>query len=153
MGLTTADAMLNTLLNALEDSAAGYAYVAEEADGFALYAHSDFQAFERHRLARLLASRGAAPGASADEAGGIVHLRIARVHGDDAVIGQLQRNDARLSHMLQASMADGALSGEIGRTVRSIGNAIADAQAELSLLSRRARTAPNAEARAISQAA
>ena len=74
-------------------------------------------------------------------------------HGDEAVIRQLQRNDARLSHMLQASLVDGGLTGEIGQTVRTISSAIGDAQTELSILSRDARTAPNTEARAISHAA
>ena len=139
--MTACDAMLNTLLDALEDSAAGYAYVARESHGFSLYAHYDFQAFERRRLAALLASRMAvagsartSPPAGTGRARCIVNLRIALVHGDDAVIGQLQRNDARLAHMLQASLVEGQLSGEIARTVRSISSAIGDAQAELSTI-------------------
>jgi hypothetical protein len=160
IAMTAADAMLDTLINALEDSAAGHAYVAEEADGFGLYAHCEFQAFERRRLAALLVSRRAASGSTRTSSNdtelsgnSIVNLKIARVHGDSTVISQLQRNDARLSHMLQASLVDGGLKGEIGQTVRAISSAVSDAQAELAILSRRTRLAPHAEARSMIQAA
>ncbi len=148
MSMTAVDAILNALLDAVEDSAAGHAFVAEEAESFTLYSHCEFQAFERHRLAAQLAARMDAAGSArastspdkveADRA--LVNLRIAMVHGTDAVIGQLQRNDARLSHMLQAAQVDGQLSGEIGRTLRSIGSAIGDAQAELAIVARTPQT-------------
>lgn len=149
MVMTADVAILNILRGALEDSAAGYAYVAEASDSFGLYAHCDFQAFERPRLAALLpATETASPaddGAGADRC--IVNLRIARVHGDATVISQLQRNDARLSHMLQASLVDEGLTGEAARTVRTISNAISDSQAELAILSRTAVRTPGNEAR------
>jgi hypothetical protein len=159
MSMTANDAMLNLLLDTLEDSAAGYGYVAEEADSFDLFAHCDFQAFERRRLAGLLASRMAAsgwartpPNKAAATDSGIVNLRIARAHGDAAMIGRLQRTDARFSHMLQASLVDGGLRGEIALTVLAISDAISNGQAELSTIIPTGREALAAETQAFAQA-
>ena len=151
-------AMLTALLDALADNSAGYAYVAEESDGFGLYAHSEFQAFERGRLAALLAKRMKASGlprtSPADTTDrSVVNLRIAMAHGDTAVIGQLQRNDASLSHLIQASLVAVGLSGALAGTVRTIGSAICDAQAELSILSHRTGVAPAVDARTYTHAA
>ena len=144
--MTSHDIMLNALVDALDDSAAGYAHVGEETDGFSFYAYCDYQAFERRRLASLLiaglaasGSAGAPPRSDAGPADRtIVNLRIALTHGDEAVIRQLQRNDARLAHMLQASLVDGQLGGSVAQIVRLISGAVHDAQDELSALSRNA---------------
>jgi uncharacterized protein (TIGR02284 family) len=137
--MTDSHHLLDSIVETLADSLAGYTHIGGHAHGFTLCAYCEHQAIAREKAFRALSVCIEAHGWHSDRQGTLlasahrlfVDLKVAIAHSDSAVMAELHRGESFLLHKIESALAEGRFDRPLEERLRQIAHEVREAVSEL----------------------